>query len=58
MHQKLIELRYSEHTRRTYTATFEEFINYYHRHDISAIDELMIVTFIRYLVTERKVSIA
>ena len=56
MNQKLIELRYSEHTRRTYTSAFEEFINYYHCHDISAINEPMIVAFIRYLVTDRKVS--
>lgn len=58
MSQKLVELRYSENTRRTYSTAFEELINYYHRYDISAIDEVMIVAFVRYLVTERKVSIA
>ena len=58
MSQKLIELRYSEHTQRTYLAAFEEFINYYHQYDISTIDDMKVVAFIRYLVTERKVSTA
>jgi len=58
MSQKLVELRYSEHTQRTYLAAFEEFINYYHQYDISTIDDMKVVAFIRYLVTERKVSTA
>jgi len=56
MQEKLIELRYSKNTLRTYTNAFEEFINYYNRYDISAIDERMIIAYIRYLVTERKIS--
>jgi site-specific recombinase XerD len=53
---KLIELRYSVNTQRTYKSMFEEFINYYNKYDIEKIDERMIVAFMRYLVTERKVS--
>lgn len=53
---KLRELRYSESTLKTYANFFEEFINYYHRHDYNDIDETMIISYLRYLVTERKVS--
>lgn len=53
---KLKELRYSENTLKTYKALFEEFINYYHKFEISRIDESMITAFLRYLVIERKVS--
>ncbi|OFY88047.1 MAG: recombinase XerD [Bacteroidetes bacterium RIFOXYA2_FULL_33_7] len=53
---KLIELRYSEQTIKTYKSCFEEFINYYHKIDIDLIDEKMISSFLRYLVVERKVS--
>jgi len=53
---KLKELRYSEHTVKTYRGLFEEFINYYHKLDINRIDESMITAFLRYLVIERKVS--
>ncbi len=55
---KLKELRYSEQTIKTYTALFEEFINYYHKHEIAGIDEPMIRTYLRYLVTDRKVSVS
>jgi site-specific recombinase XerD len=54
----LEELRYSKLTIKTYTTLFEEFINYYHKHDIARIDETMIKAFLRYLVTERKVSVS
>ncbi|MBC8051676.1 MAG: site-specific integrase [Sphingobacteriaceae bacterium] len=53
---KLTELRYSETTIKTYTNSFEEFINYFHKHDIERIDESMIISYLRNLVTERKVS--
>lgn len=53
---KLIELRYSDNTLKTYKNAFEEFINYYHTFDIKVIDETMIISYLRYLVTERKVS--
>ncbi len=56
--QKLIELRYSAQTLKSYKLSFEEFINYYPKHDINRIDEPMIVAFIRYLVTERKISLS
>jgi site-specific recombinase XerD len=36
---------------------FEEFINYYPMHDIKTIDEPAIIKFVRFLVTERKISI-
>lgn len=54
---KLIELRYSDKTVKLYTGLFEEFINYYPTYDIKTIDEPMIIKFLRYLVTERKISI-
>jgi integrase/recombinase XerD len=54
---KLIELRYSEKTIKVYAPLFEEFINFYPTHDIKTIDEPMIIRFVRFLVTERKVSI-
>ena len=53
---KLTELRYSEKTIKTYSNSFEEFINYFHTLDIDTIDESRIITYLRYLVTERKVS--
>lgn len=53
---KMKELRYGEKTIQTYSSLFEEFINYYYRFDIEKIDEPMIITFLRYLVIERKVS--
>lgn len=54
--EKLKELRYSGQTIKTYSALFEEFINYYHKKEIARIDEPMIKAYLRYLVTERKVS--
>ena len=56
MVQKLREMRYSESTIKTYTNFFEEFINYFFRLDIKTISEKQIIEFLRYLVTERKVS--
>ncbi len=53
---KLEELRYSGRTIKSYKAHFEEFINYYHKYEISRIDESMITEFLRYLVLERKIS--
>jgi len=53
---KLRELRYSENTIKTYEGMFEEFINYYHKNDINKIEEPQIISFLRYLVMERKVS--
>jgi len=55
---KLTELRYSPTTLRSYKSCFEEFINFYPRYDIDKIDEPMIISFIRYLVTDRKVSVS
>lgn len=54
--QKLIELRYSPKTIRTYSSLLEELINYYPTCEIDRIDESMIIAFCRYLVTDRKVS--
>ena len=56
MIEKLRELRYSEQTIKTYTSLFEEFINFYPLFDIKAIGEQQIIQFVRYLVTDRKVS--
>lgn len=54
--QKLRELRYSESTIKTYTNAMDEFINYFFSYEIDKIDERMIVSYLRYLVAERKVS--
>ncbi len=56
MVQKLIEMRYSNSTLKTYSNMFEEFINFYFRLDINTIDEKQIIAFLRFLVNERKVS--
>lgn len=53
---KHIELKHSTHTIKNYVAAFEEFINYHHRLDIDSITEPQILEFLRFLITERKVS--
>ena len=53
---KLKEIRYSDKTIKVYKALFEEFINYYHKFEINKIDETQIISFLRYLVMDRKVS--
>jgi integrase/recombinase XerD len=53
---KLRELRYSPKTIKLYGSLFEEFINYYPNQDIKTIDEPSIIKFLRFLVTERKIS--
>jgi integrase/recombinase XerD len=53
---KLVEIRYSSQTIKTYKVMFEEFINFYHKLEIDKIDEQQIIDFLRYLVIERKVS--
>jgi integrase/recombinase XerD len=53
---KLIELRYSKKTIKTYTGLFEEYINYYHKLDIKTIGDKLIIAFLQYLVIDRKVS--
>ncbi len=53
---KLKELRYSPQTLKTYSSLFEEFINYHATKDYKQADTKDITAFLRYLVTERKVS--
>jgi site-specific recombinase XerD len=53
---KLLELRYGEVTIKTYRGLFEEFINFHSKYDYKNLDEPKINEFMRYLVTERKVS--
>lgn len=55
---KHLELRNSPHTIKNYTAAFEEFINYFYRYDIDTITEPQILEFLRYLISERKVSVS
>jgi integrase/recombinase XerD len=55
---KMKEKRYSESTIKVYKDMFTEFINYYHKFDIDTINEAQIISFLRYLVMERKVSIS
>ena len=54
---KLLELRYSPKTIKTYVSLFQEFINYFPNQDIKMIDEPSIIKFLRYLVIERKISV-
>jgi len=56
--RKLIELRYSDNTVRTYCSLFEEFMNYYPEQDPQRMDEQMIIRFMQYLVIDRKVSLS
>jgi site-specific recombinase XerD len=51
-----LELRYGEVTIKTYRGLFEEFINFHSKYDYKNLDEPKINEFMRYLVTERKVS--
>ena len=53
---KLKEIRYSPKTIKVYKALFEEFINFYYKYDINKIDETQIISFLRFLVIDRKVS--
>jgi integrase/recombinase XerD len=55
---KLLELRYSESTYKTYKLAFEEFINYYPDQTLEEISEEQIINYIRYLVNDRKISIS
>ncbi len=55
---KHIELRNSPHTIKNYVSVFEEFINYFYRFDIDSITEPQILEFLRYLITERRVSVS
>ncbi len=54
--EKLKELRYSSNTINVYTDLFEEFINYYPTKKVSLITEEEIISFLRYLVNDRKIS--
>ena len=54
--EKLRELRYSVNTQNVYTDLFEEFINYYPEKQSEEITEEEIISFLRYLVNERKIS--
>ncbi|MCP9765632.1 recombinase XerD [Lacihabitans soyangensis] len=56
--QKLLELRYSESTYKTYKHAFVEFINYYPDQTLEEISEELIINYIRYLVKDRKISIS
>lgn len=56
--EKLSELRYSPNTIKTYTSLFEEFINFHNKKDITTLGQLEAIEFIRYLISERKVSIS
>ncbi len=54
--QKMVLLRYSYQTVKSYKKHFLEFINYYHARPIDEITEAEILSFLRYLVQERAVS--
>ncbi len=55
---KLNELRYAQNTLKTYTSLFEEFINFHNKKDVKTLGQAEAIEFIRYLVSERKVSIS
>jgi site-specific recombinase XerD len=54
--QKMVLLRYSYPTLKSYKKHFLEFINYYHARPIDEITEAEILSFLRHLVQERAVS--
>jgi len=54
--EKLKELRYSVNTQHVYCDLFEEFINFYPDKNLEDITEEEIITFLRYLVNDRKIS--
>jgi len=56
--QKHIELRHSGHTIKNYVSSFEEFINYFPHMEIDQINEAQIMEYLRYLVSERQVSVS
>lgn len=56
--EKLLELRYSESTFKTYKHAFVEFLNYYPAQNVEEISEEQIINYIRYLVNDRKISIS
>jgi site-specific recombinase XerD len=56
--QKHIELRNSPHTIKNYVSAFEEFINYFPQMEIEQINEAQIMEYLRYLVSERQVSVS
>lgn len=56
--QKLKELRYSENTLKTYSSLFEEFLNYFPKMKLEELGEKDVITFSRYLVNDRRVSIS
>ena len=55
---KHIEVRNSPNTIKNYVSAFEEFINYFYSTDIDEITEPQILEYLRYLVTERKISVS
>jgi integrase/recombinase XerD len=56
MEMKLLELRYSKNTIRTYCSMMSAFLTYYHGYEADEIHAEMIRDYLRYLVMERKVS--
>lgn len=54
--EKLIELRYSDSTIKTYTIMLEQFFSYYYTHLPHEISSEQIRSYLRYLVQEREVS--
>ncbi|MEI7663430.1 MAG: site-specific integrase [Bacteroidota bacterium] len=54
--EKMTILRYSQRTIDVYTDCFSEFINYYHDMDPVKIERPEIMTYLRYLVTDRCIS--
>lgn len=56
--QKLLELRYSESTYKTYRLAFEEFVNYFSEQNLENITQEQITDYLRYLVNDRKISIS
>jgi site-specific recombinase XerD len=53
---KLKEMRYSENTIKTYSYSFEEYINYFYERNYEELGENEITEYLRHLVIERKVS--
>lgn len=56
MTEKLIEMRYSKSTVKTYCAMMDQFLTHYYTHKPEEITTEMIRAYLRYLVMEREVS--
>ncbi|WP_196890107.1 site-specific tyrosine recombinase/integron integrase [Aureivirga sp. CE67] len=56
MKNRLIEMRYSASTIKSYTSVFSTFLSYYHQYQPKEITSEMIRSYLRYLIQEKEIS--